>query len=104
MSRTTVYAKMSILSVDEAISVFDAMMTTNGYRHVIYKGEDLWSAGDAVFSGLRCFSYMFDDKNMIIQGWIADALGNESNLDGFVGMIPKKKMKQILQAIVERIN
>ncbi len=104
MSRTTVYAKPDKQSIDEAIGVFEAAMLSNGYRHMIYKGEELWSIGDAVLSGMQCFAYMFDDKTMVIQGWISDALGNESDLNGFIGMIPKKKMKQILQAIVDRIN
>ncbi|MBR3643437.1 MAG: hypothetical protein IKN57_08025 [Parasporobacterium sp.] len=104
MSRTMMRARLNNKSVDEAISVFEAMMAANGYRHIEYKGEEMWSSGDPVLSGMRCFTYMFEENTMVIQGWIKDVLGIESDLNGFAGMLPKKKMKKILESIIMRID
>lgn len=83
--------------VNAVQNIFARIVSSNGYKEKIIKGEQCWSKGDGVVLKQQNFGIIFSKTEITLQGWLGDAIAGESNLDGFVGMLPKKKMKKILE-------
>lgn len=78
-------------------------MRENKYENKMIKGENVWAKGDGVIMLRQCFAISFSENSVLLQAWVSDAIAGESDLTGFMGKVPKKKMKGILSEIESRI-
>ena len=100
MSRTIINIPVTRAYNPNAVyKVFADILLANGYEQKIIKGEQCWSKGDGVILKQQNFAIIFSNNQITLQGWMGDALTGESSLNGFVAIIPKKKMKKILEQI-----
>jgi hypothetical protein len=103
MSRTSIEVAFNGKSVDDILKIFESEMIKNKYENQIIKGENVWAKGDGVLLLRQCFSVSFTESTVILQGWTGDALLGESELKGFMGSAVKKKMRAIMDSIVNKI-
>lgn len=99
MSRTIVEVSMKTSNIDEVLHIIKSKLEPKGYKQKIVDGEDVWTKGDGVITIMQCVGVVFTGKSVLIQGWMKDAITGESNLEGFVGMLPKKKLKSLINEI-----
>ena len=104
MKRTTKEVLMRTNKVDEVLEIISAKLEGSGYEKKIIDDETVWSKGDGVVVKMQCFGAVFTGKSVILQGWLKDAITGESDLEGFVGLLPKKKMKGILEELQMQIE
>ena len=98
MPRTSITIRVTKdYDVNAVQNVFARIVSSNGYKEKIIKGEQCWSKGDGVVLKQQNFGIIFSKTEITLQGWMGDAITGESNLDGFVAMLPKKKMKKSLE-------
>ncbi len=74
----------------------DAILKAHKYSLKLLRGEQVWAKGDGVVLKQSCFSYRFENGELVVEGWLYDSITGESNLEGFVGIVLKKKMKSIM--------
>jgi len=99
VSRTIVEVPMKTNNVDEILHIISMKMEPAGYTKKIVDGEDVWTKGDGVMLKMQCVGAVFTGKSVLIQGWMKDAITGESNLEGFVAMLPKRKLKNLIDEI-----
>lgn len=104
MSRTTIEIPMKTNNVDEVLHIVAMKMESAGYQQKIVDGETVWSKGDGVMMKMQCVGAVFTGKSVVIQGWMKDAITGESDLEGFVAMLPKKKLKKLIDEICNTIT
>ncbi|MCD7777864.1 MAG: hypothetical protein LUH47_05100 [Clostridiales bacterium] len=103
MSRTTIEVPMKTNNVNSVLEIISADLSPEKYSRKIVDGESVWAKGDAVIIKMQCFSAAFTGSSVLIQAWLKDALTGESDLNGFFGWIPKKRMKKHLENIKTEI-
>ena len=74
------------------------LFNSHGYVEKLVKNERCWSKGDSVMIKRQNFAMVLTGYEILLQAWLDDAVTGESDLEGFVAVIPKKKMKKILEA------
>lgn len=99
MSRTTVEVPMKTNNVDAVLHIIAAKLEPAGYQRKIVGGESVWAKGDSVIVKMQCVKAEFTGRSVLIQGWMKDAITGESNLDGFVAIFQKKKIKGLINEI-----
>lgn len=99
MSRTAIEVPMKTNNVDGVLHVFSTILESSGYEQKIVDGETVWAKGNGVITALQCCSATFTGNSVVIQGWFKDAITGESPLEGFVGALPKKKMRGLMEKI-----
>ena len=102
--RTTIEISMNQKSVDEVIQIVETVMRANNFQKKLLEGEEVWMKGDGVIVLMQCFGLCFKENSVLLQGWVKDALMGESELKGFAGSLPKKKMRKIMDEIASRVN
>lgn len=103
MSRTTIEVSMKTNKVDEVLHIIAAKLEPAGFKQKIVDGETVWAKGDGVMIAMQCVGVVFTEKSVLIQGWMRDAVLGESSLDGFVAIIPKKKLKGRIDEMREEV-
>lgn len=103
MSRTTMEIPMKTNNIDGVLSIISNIVTPEKFAEKIVDGETVWMKGDGVLMQMQCFSATFTGHSVVIQAWMKDAIAGESNLEGFVAMFPKKKMKKLLLQIQDTV-
>lgn len=103
MARTIQKIPMNQKSVEEIYQIISTILYRYGYQNKIVKGENVWAKGDGIVIKMCCFSFVFSDDSMFIQAWLHDALLGESDLEGFVAKLAKRKMYKIIEEIREEI-
>lgn len=95
--------KMNTNRIDDVLAIVTRVLESEGYQEKIVDGDCVWSKGDGVMMKMQCFSTAFTEKGILLQAWLKDAITGESSLEGFVAIIPKKKMKAIIEKIRNKI-
>lgn len=103
MSRTTLETKMKTNNIDAVLHIVEMELQSVGLTQKKVDNEVIWAKGDSVITPMSCVNVMFTGYSVILEGWIKDAVLGESELEGFVAMFPKKKLKKILIKIQEEI-
>ena len=103
MSRTTIEVSMKTNNVDEVLHIITTKMESAGYQQKIVDGETVWAKGDVMLQ-MQCVGAVFTGKSVVIQGWMRDVIMGESNLEGFYGRFPKKKLKNLIDEICTTIT
>lgn len=104
MSRTTVEVSLKTNNIDGVLHIIASKLEHAGYKQKIVDGETVWVKGDGVIVSMQCVGAVFTGKSVLIQGWMKDAITGEANLEGFVGMMPKKKLKGLIDEICTAIK
>ena len=104
MKRTTVELPIRPDQIDAVLQTVAAKLTPLGFQEKLLDGEQVWSKGDGVVVVIQCLSVGFTGTSVILQAWIRDALTGESNLEGFVAALPKRKMKRVLDELCAQIR
>lgn len=102
--RTTVEIPLNGKSVDAVLQIIERKMSANNFQKKLLAGEEVWLKGDGVITLLQCFAVCFKENSILLQGWVKDAMTGEAELKGFVGSIPKKKMRNIIDEICMEVN
>lgn len=104
MARTTIVIPTAEgFSVQNVMTAFAQIMTSYGYKEKMIKEEPCWSKGDGVIAKQQNFGIVIGQGEILLQGWMNDAITGESDLEGVVAVIPKKKMKGILSELQTQI-
>lgn len=103
MSRTTVEVTMRTNHYSEVIQIIEQKACPAGYQLTGTDGKWVWSKGDGAVVMKRCIGAEFTGRSVIIQGWVEDMLAGDSDLEGFVGIFPKKKLKKLMAEICDTI-
>jgi len=99
MSRTIVEIPVKTQKVDEILENINSILAREEYELKMVDNEKVWAKGDGVIVLLQCFNVIFGEHSVIIQAWVKDALMGESNCEGFLAKMPKKKMKKLIEEI-----
>ena len=93
--------------VQRAMSVVESYMQREGFKLVDYCGGKVFRLGVGLATAMQ-FAEVKYGQDILIEGWICSGLGkatmSEMELKGFVGCIPKKKLKKRLEALVAELN
>lgn len=104
MSRTQVVLKCN--DKDNASRIIEQILDSKRYDHVRKDNEDYWKQGVGVTQSPKFIRYYFDQDNVILEGWVSN-FGKESNLEGFIGALPKNSCRKVLNEIrynIENLN
>ena len=103
-NRTTMELPMRAIPVDEVLQIMGMHLESSGFSVKLIDGEQAWSKGDTVITLMFCVKPIFTGQSVIIQGWTKDAILGEGKLEGFMGALPKRKVKKLLNRIAEEIQ
>lgn len=104
MARTTIVIPAAEgFNVQNVMTAFSQIVTSYGYIEKMIKEEPCWSKGDGVIAKQQNFGIVIGQGEILLQGWMNDAITGESDLEGVVAAIPKKKMKNILNELQTQI-
>ena len=105
MARTTItITAVDGFNVQEVIKTFSQIVESYGYKEKMIKDEPCWSKGDGVIAKQQNFGIVIGQREILLQGWMNDAVTRESDLEGMVAVIPKKKMKELLNVLQMKIG
>lgn len=104
MSRTILEIPLKTNNIDAVLSIISRITYASGFVPQLLDGESVWCKDDGIMIKLQCFSAIFTGHSVIMNAWTRDAITGESDLEGFVSSIPKKKMKVILEKIQTEIQ
>ena len=102
--RTTIEISMNQKSVDEVIQIVDTVMKANNFQKKLLEGEEVWLKGDGVITFMQCLGICFKENSVLLQGWVKDVIMGESELKGFAGSLPKKKLRKIMDEIANKVD
>lgn len=103
MARTIIEVSQNNKTIDEIEKIITSALLKNGYSNKILNGENVWLTGDGVITLMLCFTYSFTDSSVVLQGWTKDLILGESELKGFMGSLPKKKARKMMEQISSSI-
>lgn len=92
------------IDANAVMEEWSRILTREGYEQKLVKGEQCWSKGDGVLLQRQNFGIVFGENEIVLQAWMGDAILGESDLSGFIGKVPKKKMKKLLDEIDSAIK
>ena len=86
----------------------ESVLTANGYHPYVYnKAENVWKKGTGALTAMMYIKIEYDVGKVTIQGWSCAGLGsvelNELALSGFVGAIPKKMCRGVIEQMIRAI-
>ena len=82
------------------------ILSLNGYKLINENGENVWTCGMGLLAAVKYVKIEFNNDNTLtLSGWIKTTVpAEEQDLNGFVGAIPKKQVKNILKEIQSAIK
>ncbi len=89
--------------VDEPAVTFDQIrryLTSKKFTYRVRDGEQLFQKGDGVWVAPSFIKVAYGPNEVLLEAWI-DALGQEQDLDGFVGCAAKKPLKKVVKQVEE---
>lgn len=84
------------IDTPRVLEIWKSIIEGAGFQQKLIKGEPCWSKGDGVLMLQRNFTIAFGEREIVLEGWMGDALLGESDLTGVNGWMQKKKMKGLL--------
>lgn len=96
MSRTIVHIPYS--DQQQADAAIRGLLLNRGFRMRADNNGLYWQKGVGFWVAPRYVKYDFYQNEILLQAWITN-LGVETDLNGMVGAVPKKELKEIVQII-----
>lgn len=88
---------------DEFIKfVSEDFFAKEGFRQVNYKGETVWKKGVGFLTAPSFISFRYSQGNIHLEAWIKSF--GEHGLDGFYGAVPKKALKNRVDALMSLLS
>ena len=79
------------------------ILALDGFKPVEYKGEKCYKKGDGIWTAEEYIKTEFSSGEVTISGWIL-GYGKEMALSGFMGFIPKKDCKKVIEKIIKVVK
>lgn len=89
--------------VDAPVSSFEQIrryLTSKKFTYRVRDGEQLFQKGDGVWVAPSFIKVAYGPNEVLLEAWI-DALGQEQDLEGFVGSAAKKPLKKVVKQVEE---
>ena len=96
MSRTVL--KIPFSDYQQANLAIRNVLSSHGFVERFHEGSVYWQKGMGFFSAPKCIKFEFSETEITISAWISN-FGVESALSGFVGIVPKRQLLEIIQLI-----
>ena len=77
-----------------------SFLASKKFTYRVRDGEQLFQKGDGVWVAPSFIKVAYGPNEVLLEAWI-DALGQEQNLDGFVGSAAKKPLKKVVKQVEE---
>lgn len=88
---------------EKANNIISNILINKGFKQTNYNGEEVWKKGNGIMTGMQFVKVEFDSNTVVLSAWIQVGLGNvggnEMDLTGFVGAVPKKSLMKVLEKI-----
>lgn len=89
---------------NDVIRTVTDYMAKEGFRKISQNGEEVWKKGFGLLLGPQFLKIEPLDKKIHIEGWIKFAIlpgvyVGEMGTEGFIGVIPKRKLKTRVEQI-----
>ena len=98
MSRTVVKIKSNDIKKDNEIIL--EQLAREDYELKEKNGEQFYQNGVGLIVAPKFIKYYIEGDIITLEAWVRNfAFGGESSLDGFVGSLPKKQVKDLLNII-----
>lgn len=96
-------------SSDEVLRVTNDYLASEGFEKVDYEGEKVWKKGHGLALGPQFIKVVPDQGKVHIEAWIKMALLpgvyiSEMGTGGFVGGVPKRRLKKRVATIVQALS
>lgn len=101
MSRTTI--KIPFSDYQQANDAIRGILSGRGFEEHFQEGSLYWQKGVGFFSAPQCMKFNFSETEITIQAWISN-FGVESDLSGWVGLVPKRQLLEIIQLLKMNIK
>lgn len=82
--------------------VSEDFFAKEGFRQVNYKGETVWKKGVGFLTAPSFISFRYSQGNIHLEAWIKSF--GEHGLDGFYGAVPKKALKNRVDALMSLLS
>lgn len=103
MSRTTI--KVNCKNPQQAEETIKSILASNDYNLKEKDGEEYYQNGVGALVAPKFIAYSFNGNELTLEGWVRNfAVGGESSLSGFVGAMPKKQCKKVMDNIINSID
>ncbi len=80
-------------------------LNDNGYYLVTENNEEVYKKGVGFWTAIKYIKVEVVALDTInLYGFIRPAFGNEQNLNGFVGCVPKKQVSDLINKIIKEIS
>lgn len=98
MSRTRY--EVPVADASSALKAMENILFQKKFEKKLINSESVYVKGDGIISPMQCVGVSLGDKVIILEGWIKDPIMGESELKGFVSMVPKKSLKGTLDTVI----
>lgn len=90
--------------VNDVHARIEKYLTTEGFKQMDYKGEQIWKKGIGLMLGPQFIKLTLQGNSIEFEAWIRFALlpgvyVGEMGIDGLFGLIPKRLLKKRVQQI-----
>lgn len=94
---------------EDAVNIIGNLLTSKGYKLTnIATGETVWKQGTGLMTGMKFVKVEFTQSEIILSAWVSvgicSATMGEMDLNGFVGVIPKKQVQKVLDEIIAQFR
>lgn len=105
MAKRSIFDARTNLSAEQARSVVNSFMKKNKFKQKNYKGKQIFQKGVGFWTAARYIDVSYEDNGLVhISAWIKPfIIGSEQNLDGVVGIIPKRALKALVEKLVSEL-
>lgn len=85
----------------------EAILVQNGFTLKNVNNEIVWKKGKGLLTAMQYVKVEYAERDCTVSGWVQIGLGsiggNEMDLKGFTGAVPKKMLKNIIEHIGKNI-
>ncbi len=89
---------------EELITNINSILSSNEFKPFNYNGESVYKKGVGFWTAAKYIKIEFIENKVNISGWVKNFGVSESNLEGFVGVIPKSTVTKVINDIIEIIK
>lgn len=106
MARTTIKIQYTI-PFDKVESIIKNILLQEGYKEINLNNETVWKKGNGLITAMQYIKLEFDNNFISVSGWIQTGIGNiggnEMDLNGIIGAVPKKSVLKVISKIQNAI-
>ncbi len=94
---------------NDAEQIIQKKLKDYGFKPFRYADEDVYRLGNGFWTARKLLKYTIIDHKIVIVAWVAMGMGSRPNQElpldtNFLGCIPKKKLRIVVEELIEVIN